>query len=252
LLGGFAPSPDERRDREQAAALHRACDSAAPTEICSGGPLNVILADLKKRSAEPGSADDSPALDNDVLAHLNVTAAGDDDSNFGLLRDGGKLRWPAAWEGAPLDEPSRDQRAELQADLQTALARWKAGQPSVRLLNRLRDEVQALDDLLRKTIREMAPSSYITAKEYVTQLGAAVRLLGRDDAARYVKGDYALDRQDIHTVRDLVVFMGKHDLRFAPAVRGDRSAYAALHRALASYEERKAPPPVSALDRGAL
>jgi hypothetical protein len=251
LLGGFPPpSPDDRREQDRLAALHRACDNVTPTEVCSGRPLNLILDDLRKRPAGPGPADDSPALGADVLAHLNVIAGGS-DADFGLLRDGGKLRWPIAWQDAPLDEPSRPQRAALEADIQKALVGWKTGHPSANLLGRLRHEEQSLDRLLGQDIRDLAPSSYVAAKKYLTELGAAIRLLGRDDAAGYVNGEYALNPHTIHTVRDLVTFMDGHGLKFAAAVGGDEPAYAALHRALASYDERQAPPD-AAVDRGAL
>jgi hypothetical protein len=75
---------------------------------------------------------------------------------------------------------------------------------------------------------------YIQAKSYLKQLDAAVRLLGRDDANRYITGAFVLDPAKIKTVQDLVAFMGDKALRFAPAVPGDEAAYVALHRALAS------------------
>jgi hypothetical protein len=241
---------EERQEQARLATLRHACTDAAATEVRSGRVLNVILDDLSRRPAEAGTADDSPALAADVLAHLNVTTdAG--GANFGLLRDGGRLRWALPWEDAALDEPSQALRQSVESGIREALTQAKDGRPAARTLSQLRSDVQGLDDLLGQKVRDLSPSDYISAKDYLKQLDAAVRMLGRDDVAQYLSGGFTLDPKKIRTVRGLVAFMGDHGLKFAAAVEGDESAYATLHRALASYDQKQAPPE-SALDRGAL
>jgi len=52
----------------------------------------------------------------------------------------------------------------------------------------------------------------------------------------HVDGTLALDAGRIKTVSDLIAFMREKQLKFAPAVCGDESAYLALRRALASCD----------------
>jgi hypothetical protein len=251
LLGGLGSlTAADRRERARLAALKHALADAAPTEVRAGTALNTILDDLGRQPADPRAADDSPRLAADVLAHLNVTTDAE-GANFGLLRDGGRLRWSFPWEDAPLDEPSQALRKSVQSGVREALAQAKDGRPSSRTLAQLRDDVKALDDLLAEKVHDLSPSDYIAAKNYLKELGAAVRMLGREDVTQYLNGGFALNPEKIRTVRDLVAFMAGKGLKFAAAVEGDESAYAALHRALVSYDRKQAPPE-SAVDSGAL
>jgi hypothetical protein len=240
------------QERTRAAALRQACDHPAVTEVRSGTALNVILQDLLKRPAEASAAGNSPRLEAKVLAHINVVPR-DRDGNFGLLRDGGQLRWPLGWVDAVLNEPSRELRASVQSEIREALSQGKKGRPSAEILGQLQRDLRSLHELLGQKLTDVTPSAYIEAREYLKSLDDAEKVLRRGDFDRYVKGDFALDPEQIHTVSDLVAYMGKHELKFAAAVEGDESAYTALHKVLASWARgQEAASSVSPLDRGAL
>jgi hypothetical protein len=227
------PSPEERRERARAAEVHYARNCSATTEICAAAPLNAMLDDLLKSRAAGDESGPAKPLAADVLAHLNVAAGTGNGANVGLLRDGGALRWPAAWREAPLSGPSRELRDAVQALVKEGLSQGHKGPVDGALLQELRDDVTGLDGLLAGKITAMEPTAYIEAKGYLKQLNSAVRLLERDDVTKYIAGAFTLDPAKIKTVTDLIAFMGDHGLKFTPAVAGDEAAYVALHRALA-------------------
>jgi hypothetical protein len=57
--------------------------------------------------------------------------------------------------------------------------------------------------------------------------------LRQPDAAGYFSPTYS---PKVKTVQELVRYMTKNDLRFAPATTGDEAAYLVFYRALASYD----------------
>lgn len=247
------PTAAERREQARQAEVQYARNFPATTEICAATPLNLLLDDLlKTRTADGATPGPAKRLGADVLAHVNLAAGNGDGANFGLLRDGGALRWPVAWRQAPLSETSRELRDSVQSLVKDGLAQGRKGQVDGDLLKELRDDVKRLDTLLAGKIRVMEPSAYIEAKGYLKQLDGAVRLLERDDATKYIGGAFALDPAKIKTVRDLVAFMGENGLKFAPAVPGDESAYVALHRALADAGRGDDASPLTAAPPGAL
>src|SRR5262249_14538581 len=136
----------------------------------------------------------------------------------------------------PLWGPSAALRTAVEGALAEALAQAKKGPVEADLLLKLRDGLKGLDGLLTDHIHEVSPSEHIQAERYLTELGAALEGLRRDDASRYLDGSLALDATRLKTVSDLVAFMKEKGLTFAPAVGGDEAAYLALHRALLSCD----------------
>jgi hypothetical protein len=250
LLGRPAmPSPEERRAQAKARELSDALYEPQSTQIYSATVLNVLLADLRQRKGEADQAGGDTRLPPDVLAHINVTTVKNGGS-FGPLRDGGALSWPLAWHEAPLVEPSRELRDSIQTGIDAALAQGKKSRINPEILAKLDGNVQDLGDLLARKVADMPASKYIEAKRYLRQLGDAVQVLARKDAAKYINGALALDPAKIRTVRELIAYMGENGLTFAAAVEGDEAAYLAVHEALAGYE-RSVPAELTAGD-GAL
>src|SRR5205823_56652 len=97
---GASPLEDQQR-RDFQRALDRARRDPPRTEIASGRALNVLLANLSAQMANGQRGPDVP-LDDGVLARINVSAKSEGD--IGLLRDEGKLRWPASLQGAAFAE----------------------------------------------------------------------------------------------------------------------------------------------------
>jgi hypothetical protein len=229
---GNALDPGELRAQRRAWELGRARNDAPATEVYTGEPLNTLLTDLKTLQ-EQGAPLRATPLPPEVLAHVNVTS-GANGPTPGRLKDGGKLQWPEAWHDPLLWDPSAGLRESLGRLLPEAVARARNGPVDADLLRKLRDDARNLDGLLTEKLKQLPPSTYIAARRYLKEVDAALDVLGRYDAARYVDGTFALDPGRIKTVPDLVAFMREKELRFAAAVDGDESAYLDLRRALAS------------------
>jgi hypothetical protein len=236
-LAPFAPrafSSVDLRERSQALALRHARNDPPAGEVYAATSLNTLLADLEKLHRQ-GVALRPVPLAPEVLVRINLTSEPNGPTG-GLLRDGGHLRWPLVWHEAPLRAPSRELRQSTEALLSEAIAQARKGHVDAHLLTKLHRDMEALDDLLTRSIHRVTPSAYIKAHRYLNQLTAAFEVLGQEDAARYVNGALALDPKRIKTVPDLVALMAEKGLAFAAAVRGDESAYLRLQQALASCD----------------
>jgi hypothetical protein len=226
-------SPEEARQQARALELSRALTAPPLTEVYSGEALNVLLAELVQRQGDAGVPQPVP-LPAEVLAHVNVTTE-HDAANAGLLRDGGKLTWPAVWCEAPLRQRSRELRASLDRLLTEAVPQAKNGRVEEEVLDELRRAFDGLQRVLEKDGQDMDVMRHIQAKRFLCQVDDALRVLEGRDAARFLGGALTLDPDRVKTVADLVRFMADRGLIFAPAVSGDEEAYAALRRALAGY-----------------
>ena len=241
---------EDLREQSQARALRHARHDPPATEVYAATPLNVLLADLQKGQAQ-GARVRPVRLAAEWLPRINVTSEPTGGPTGGLLKDGGKLRWPLAWDSAPLQKPSQELRGALEALLAEAIAQARKGSVGADLLRELRGDAEALHHLLVANVKVLTPSEYVEANRYLGQVSDAVKVLGRADAAQYVNGTFALNPAHIKTVGDLIAFMAEKHLKFAPAVPGDEAAYLALQRALASCDTDGGPS-LLATDRGDL
>jgi hypothetical protein len=242
LVGAGALSREEARARE----LDRARDNPPRNEVCSGKALNVILADLVRRRTE--GAVRPVQIPAEVLPHLNVIVE-HEHGNPGLLRRGGRLPWPAVWDVASLRDLSRQPRAEADELLAKAVAQARKGEVHGAVLEKLHRDLDFLRTLLNMHLGSLETSASIRAERFLDDLAAAVKVLGSDNAGRYLDGSLALNPERIRTVVDLVHFMAGKDLVFAPAVAGDEAAYTLVQRALAAADREDA---VAAADAGGL
>ena len=69
----------------------------------------------------------------------------------------------------------------------------------------------------------MPSATFIQAYRYLADVRAAVEVLERDDAARYLDNTAALDPARIKTVPDLIATIAQRS-QFAAAVGGDEAA----------------------------
>jgi hypothetical protein len=172
-------------------------------------------------------------LDERDLKHINVTRGA---GSVALLKDEGRLSWPAALAGAVFQDP----RERLTAHAQEAVRRAaNSGRPDPAALRQMADEVQQLRTLLRQQAKELSFQPYTEARDFLLRLDDAIVALGSSDAANYFNGGYDLNAQ---TVLGLVKQMTDRGLRFAPAAPGDESAYSALKDALAAADRAAAKP----------
>jgi hypothetical protein len=215
-------------ERQRKLNLRYALNNPSGSEILEGISLNTLLDSLKQMQAKGNAGADVP-LSDEMLKQINVTPGS--GANAGLLKNE-RLTWPLGLSGAEF----ADERKKIERNLATAVSEAEQGKVEP---GRLQDLVAGVDKMtedLDSQIRDITPSQYIVAKSYLKQLGDAVRVLGRPDAANFINGKYAAKGK---TVGDLVRNMG--GLKFAPATPGDERAYKELYEKLVAYYNRSQP-----------
>jgi hypothetical protein len=223
------PSPEEESRRLQSQSAQRARSNPSLAEVCSGRALNDILKDLQTHPVNAGLADAHMlprSLDEDGLRHINVTSGA---GNLGLLKNEGRLPWPAGLSGSVSAEQEGAVGALVQRALRQAELDARVETSTIRQLRAGLDQLRAQ---LRKNARELSAAEYTEAKTFLDNFDDAVTALRQADVGNHMTGQYSLK---VRTVEELVKYMTEKGLEFAPAVPGDKEAYMALHQALASY-----------------
>jgi len=221
-------TPEEVRVKEMEVALNRSSRNPPLAEIWSGEALNSLYHHLAKLGSQ-GSKGPRVDLEEDVLKHINVTTG--TAGNIGLLRDGGRLQWPASLQRPEYAEAKKSLSLLLPAAIQQVTS-------SHSVAGNVGRDIQAalnsLDDTLKKNINELTPSQYIESRRYLNFLKEGVKALQGDQAADYLNGKYAAKGK---TVAELIKYMTENGLKFAPATPGAEGAYRALHFALVAYDD---------------
>jgi hypothetical protein len=228
-----APSPEDHRQRDLAGDLERSLNNPPAAEILSGHALNAIIRDLAGRISTQGDAGRStPALDEDVLRHINVVRGS--SGNPGLLKDKGKLAWPVALRHADYQQ----KRMQLDSLAPDAVRQAMTGRIDVGILAAMRNALAGLREGLNFDIRKIAANEYVEASRFLNCFEEAIKLLERPDAgeafAQCVFGKNA-------TIAGLVKTMVSKGLTFTSAVPGDEGAYLALYRELVGYHASTKP-----------
>jgi hypothetical protein len=224
------PTEQELRDGDRARALDRARKDPPLTDILSGRALNDLYRHLAGEQDESRPSPDV-RLREDVVKKINLAPRGS-RANAGLLKDGGKLRWPLPLQG----KEYQDARTSLQRAIEGAVRQVKSNKPvEPGTLKDMNASLRRLDRTLRDNVPELSPSEYIGALRYLGQVGNAVTALSDTQVATYCNQDWVREGKD---VGGLVRYMAENGLEFAPAVPGDEAAYAALYHALAAFDAR--------------
>jgi hypothetical protein len=223
--------PDgERRRRAEQELLDRSLNSALAIEIVSGKPLNVILADINKSADELGWSslpDMKLELNDDTWAHINVTAG---QGSIAILKNGIRLTWPTALNGAELEE----QRRQFESfTAQAILEARSQGTVNATVTGPMSDLVADLQRQLRRKTPGLTFDLHVEAKSFLQSLDDAVTTLRRSDVGMYAAENYS---PKATTVPELVKWMTDRGLQFARAIPGDEPAYSALYQRLAAYD----------------
>jgi hypothetical protein len=221
------PSFSQTEAKVQRQILARVQANATPQEIVSGKAQNVLLKNLEKFAGRKVPV--APVnLDEDTLKQLNVTSA---HGNLGLLRNNGQFTWPGALRS--LIPP--DERTALEKETQ-ALFRQAANapQPDADRLRDLKGDLDKIRTRLVRSVNEIPTPQYLAATRFLNDFDASLMALENGDTAAY------LDFQSRFagggkTAQELVEYMVRNGLRFAPATPGDEAAYQAAHSALVAY-----------------
>src|SRR5579885_733552 len=214
-----------RREAQQQ-AYARAVNNPTLIEVWDGDALNKILDHAIKAQAK-GMAGPTVKLDDDALAKVNFSFG--TGGNIGLLRNSGQLEWPAVLQERDFDHD----RVDVQRLLKDAVDQVKRenGRVDAGTINRLTKVLGEMNSKLTARVGELPPDQYMEAKRYLNNLQAARQALSQPDVGALLNA-----RPDAKTVGELVKYMAKNGLRFAPASPGNEGAYKALHTQLAAYD----------------
>jgi hypothetical protein len=228
---GRMPDPERAREQDIETALSRARRDPPLTEVWSARSLNALLNHLASQPRGQLAKGPNVPLDEDALKSINLTA-GDSRANAGLLKDDGKLQWPRPLQGDDFTE----NRTRLSRLLEEAVQKLKFN-PNAPvppgLLTDMRNDLDALNRRLNGSVGDLSPSQYIEARRYLNQVRDALAALSDPKAGACLNPSWAGKAKN---VAELVNFLSRSGLRFAPATPGDEPAYAALYRALADFD----------------
>jgi hypothetical protein len=219
------PTLQDEIERTRAQYVRRSQNNPTFTEVLSGLSLNDLLEHSSKLQAKGKGP--TVTLDEDTLRHINVTTPA--GGNIGVLKNDQPLNWPQALQG-PSYETDRE---KIKTNVNRAVNSAKFGAADAGSVSNLSAAIDKMRNQLNQDVFELPPTQYIEGMRFVRQLDDAVKVLKSPNAANYFNDKFMAKGK---TVGELVDYMAKNGLRFAPAVAGDEAAYAALQYALATYD----------------
>jgi len=223
-------NPETERVKDMQAAYNRATRQPPITEVLSGQALNDLYNHIYPIQ-ERGAKGPKVELDEDMLKQVNLTGSGSAGS-IGILKNKGKLNWPLVLQ-SPEYDASRKRLAALAAN---AMDQVQFNNPvSSADLKDMMADVRQMNDALLHNVGEISPSEYVEAKRYLNSLESAVKALQDPNVASHLNLKWP-NNQYPHNVAELVDFMGKKGLKFAPSTVGDESAYRHLYQRLVAYD----------------
>jgi hypothetical protein len=202
------------------------------SEIVAGRSMNIMLDNLILLA---GAQVRTPTvtLDEDVLKLLNVTGQikSGGSVNIGLLRDNGRFSWPSVFDEKNIASDKDKKDIELHA--QELFQQSVNSKTDKNTLKDIQTGLKALREILNKNVNQVPTQSYTEGLRFLNAFDAAILALEKGDAVlnldfqqKFAKGG--------KTVQELVDYMKKSGLQFAPANPGDERAYQALQAALAA------------------
>ena len=221
------PSAEDLRQKDIRYNLQRARHNPPKTEIWSGGALNDLLRAIQDGQSH-GLTGPQVALPADVLKHINLTS-GTSRGGVGLLKDDGKLSWPAVLRKDTFDT----ERNQLNKQIQQAVDQAHSGEVDVNLLDNIDKSLKDLQRHIDAQVEVLSPSQFIQASRYTRELKSGYQVLQQSDVAKFFKSNRTPQGP---TVGDLIKQMTKEGLRFGPATSGDESSYTVMHRLLVDYD----------------
>lgn len=207
--------------------LQRIQTLATPTEIWSGKALNVLLKDLVKW-ANKKSPVPTASLDEDVLKHLNIATK---YGNLGILREDGKFTWP----GAILSLLLQEERMAIEKATER-LFKQAAGnaQFDANSYTDLLAEMDKLRTKLTQNVNNTPTPLYMDAKRFLNDFNEALTAMKDGDAVAYIDFRTKFTGGG-KTVEELVDYMARKGLKFAPSSPGDEGSYQAIQSAMAAW-----------------
>jgi hypothetical protein len=210
--------------------MQRMQKNPTPTEIQTGKSLNILVDDLAKWETMP-NADKARlpmvTLDEDVLKKVNLTSPGS-SGNIGLLRDNGSFTWPTAFDSSEIVSEKERKDIELQArELYQQAANAK---PDKNTIGDLESGLRNLRTKLSKA-GNVRPLESLEAQRFLDSFDAAVTGLKNGDLVANLDFQNTFAKGG-RTVKELIDYLAKKGMRFAPANANESAAYNALQTAL--------------------
>jgi hypothetical protein len=206
--------------------LQRLLINPSSGDVTSGAALNAIVDGLEplvdKLKTQPPTA-----IDHSLLKKMNFTHGA---GSVGLLRDQGKIEWPALLlKLSPANEVAKI-RTKIETQLREAYRQVSdKGNADPDDLKSLLRSIEALGDIASGQAQSMTFSQNVEVKRYLKSLEDSVAFLKQADAADWLPGKHKVKPE---SSQDLVRVLIEKKIRFAPAIVGDDAAYNQMHRAL--------------------
>ena len=225
----YTPTLADKQKKINRQQLVRIQHASTPSEIWSGKAHNILLKDLvEKNLSKPLKLHPLP-LNEKLMSHINVTAKGG-FGNIGLLRNDGRFEWPLALQ----EIATAEEQKNMAVDAQDAYRRARDNMKVANLEEDLSAGVASLRERLLKRANDMPTDQYLAAKRFLNYFDSALAAIKAGDVRRNIDFHKEFSGEG-KTIQDLIDYMGKHGLRYAPAVTGDEDAYQALHSLLTAY-----------------
>jgi hypothetical protein len=221
------PTAEELRQKDLQYDLQRSRHNPPSSEIWSGSALNDLLRAIKDGQSHGLIGPEVP-LSPEVVRHINLTA-GTTYGGTGLLKNDGKLSWPAVLRKSDFDK----ERNKINEQIQKAVMQAHAGEVDVGLLDGIGESLKDLQSSIDARVQELSPTQFIQASRYARELKSSYQVLQQTDVAKFFKPNWTASGS---TVAELVKQMTQQGLRFAPATSGDEPYYTSLHRSLVDYD----------------
>src|SRR5947208_2402406 len=135
----------------------------APTEIISGGALNVLLKNIQDIQNR-GAYGPSVPVESEVMSKINLTAT--PGASIAMFKNGSKLKWPFSLRDTPFDAA----RTTMQDMVNRALQEVEADELSPATVRSMKTTLDGMDATLDKLIPDMPFNDALLARRYIDEL----------------------------------------------------------------------------------
>src|SRR5262249_33518777 len=149
-----------------------------------GAALNTIMSAIQT-PIQNGVGPMIP-LDPTILQRINVSG-GTSTGNLGVLKDGGKLKWPMALRG----QNFATEREQLNHLAPQAAKQAASGNVDTDTIQQMQDAVSKMNSAITSNIDSISMNDYTSAKQYMRQLESSIKSLSDADVANYASGRWA-------------------------------------------------------------
>jgi len=218
----------ENPQAEPSNELARQLVNASPREISSGEAMNAILKALTPHAAKI-KAQPPLAIDEAFMKRLSFNRG---TGSVGLLRQEGKIEWPALLLNLTPKEEVAKVRQQIDTRFQDAFNQVAGGAAADDdNLKALRKSIDVLNETAAAQVQSKSFTENVQIKQHLKSLEDSVAFLKQPEAGDWLPGRPKFKAQ---SVQELAGLMQEKGIRFAPAFAGNEQAYTAMHRALAT------------------